>query len=107
MIQTCSKVYWLLFRAVCTNRVSGQMISGLARLRFHGPMSGSRMPLSLVVDDEPAVRGLTSAILREEGFQTLEASDGTQALQIVLALEGEVDLIVSDIQMPNGDGLSL
>ena|ERR1035438_6813865 len=86
------------------------MLSVLAGSPFPGSTgltSGSRMPLTLVVDDEPAVRGLISAILREEGFQTLEAGDGTQALQIVMALDGEVDLIVSDIQMPNGDGLSL
>jgi two-component system cell cycle sensor histidine kinase/response regulator CckA len=65
------------------------------------------MPVSLVVDDEPAVRRFVSALLRQEHFQILEAEDGSQALQIVQELDGEVDLIVSDIQMPNGDGLSL
>jgi two-component system cell cycle sensor histidine kinase/response regulator CckA len=64
------------------------------------------MPVSLVVDDEPTVRKYVSTILKRENFQTLEAQDGTQALRIVQELGGRVDLIVSDLQMPNGDGLS-
>jgi two-component system cell cycle sensor histidine kinase/response regulator CckA len=65
------------------------------------------MPVSLVVDDEPAVRKYVSTILRLENFETLEAGDGTHALCLVRELDGDVDLIVSDIQMPNGDGLIL
>jgi len=65
------------------------------------------MPVSLVVDDEPSIRKYVSTILQEEGFRTMEAEDGAQALRIVQELGGKVDLIVSDIQMPNGDGLSL
>jgi CheY-like chemotaxis protein len=64
------------------------------------------MPVCLVVDDEPFVRGYISTILQREQFRTLEAEDGAQALQIVQELGGGVDLIVSDIQMPNGNGLS-
>jgi CheY-like chemotaxis protein len=62
--------------------------------------------LSLVVDDEPSVRGYISTILRREDFRTLESEDGVHALQIVQELGGSLDFIVSDIQMPNGDGLS-
>ena len=65
------------------------------------------MRVSLVVDDEPSVRRYVSAILQREGFRTMEAEGGARALQIVQALSGWVDLIVTDIQMPNGDGLSL
>ena len=53
------------------------------------------------------MRRYVSTILQREDFQTLEAEDGAHALQIVNELAGGVDLIVSDIQMPNGDGLSL
>jgi CheY-like chemotaxis protein len=65
------------------------------------------MRVCLVVDDEPSVRRYISAILQQEGFGTMDAEDGAHALQIVQELSGGVDLIVSDIQMPNGDGLSL
>jgi len=64
------------------------------------------MPVSLVVDDELSVRRYVSTILKREHFRTLEAEDGAHALQIVQELAGGVDLIVSDIQMPNGAGLS-
>jgi CheY-like chemotaxis protein len=64
------------------------------------------MPVCLVVDDEPFVRRYISTILQREEFRTLEAEDGAHALQMVRELGGGVDLIVSDIQMPNGDGLS-
>lgn len=64
------------------------------------------MPVCLVVDDEPFVRRYIGTILQREQFRTLEAEDGAHALQIVRELGGGVDLIVSDIQMPNGDGLS-
>jgi len=63
--------------------------------------------ISLVVDDEPPVRTLIASILHVEHFQTLEAGDGSHAFRIVQDLAGGLDLIVSDIQMPNGDGLSL
>jgi two-component system, cell cycle sensor histidine kinase and response regulator CckA len=65
------------------------------------------MPVSLVVDDDPSVRKYVSTILQREDFRTLEAEDGAQALQILEAVGGSVDLIVSDIQMPNIDGLTL
>jgi len=64
------------------------------------------MPVSLVVDDEPAVRKYVTTILQRENFQTLEAENGTHALEIVRELDGNLDLIVSDIRMPNGDGLT-
>ena len=63
--------------------------------------------ISLVVDDEPPVRTLIASILNVEHFQTLEAGDGCHAFRIVQDLAGGLDLIVSDIQMPNCDGLSL
>ena len=62
--------------------------------------------LSLVVDDDPYIRAYIKMILEREGFETVEAEGGNSALQIVEMLCGCVDLIVTDIQMPNGDGLT-
>ena len=58
-----------------------------------------------MVDDESRSDGIAS-ILHMEHFQTLEAG-AYYAFQIVQNLAGGLDLIVSDIQMPNGEGLSL
>jgi CheY-like chemotaxis protein len=62
--------------------------------------------LSLVVDDDRAIRSYIQAILHAENFETVEAGDGAQALTILRKLEGHVDLIISDIQMPVVDGIS-
>jgi two-component system, cell cycle sensor histidine kinase and response regulator CckA len=63
--------------------------------------------LSLVVDDDSAIRTYIRSILHAESFETLEAADGKNALKIVLMLDGGVDLIITDIHMPGGDGISL
>ena len=43
---------------------------------------------------------------REEHFETLEADGGRRALEIMKVLGDAVELIVSDVQMPGGDGVS-
>ncbi len=60
----------------------------------------------LVVEDEPLVRMLTTFLLRESGFDVLEAGNGCEALE-VLASEHRVDLILTDIRMPLMDGMEL
>src|ERR1700758_5322235 len=62
--------------------------------------------ISLVVDDEPAVRKYIAAILNQEHLQTVEAEDGADGLRIVQERGDDVVLIVSDIQMPKGDGVT-
>jgi len=59
----------------------------------------------LVVDDEPAVRTLFARVLRDAGYDTLEASDGIEALEL---LEGRtVALILLDSTMPRLDGVGV
>ena len=63
--------------------------------------------LCLVVDDDPSIRRFVRAIVLSEGFETLEAEGGGPALEMVRRLEGSVDLLITDIQMPRGDGRML
>jgi CheY-like chemotaxis protein len=59
----------------------------------------------LIVDDEANARNLLREILEPEGYQTLEAGNGQEALKL---LESDpVDLIVSDRAMPGMGGLEL
>jgi PAS domain S-box-containing protein len=59
----------------------------------------------LIVDDVASNRKLVRANLEAEGFQTFQASDGVEALEI---LEREkIDIIISDILMPRMDGYRL
>ena len=63
--------------------------------------------LCLVVDDDPSIRQFVRAIVGSEGLETIEADSGAAALEIVTKLNGAVDLIITDVHMPGGDGLTL
>ena len=62
---------------------------------------------SLIVDDEPSVRGYIITVLQGDGFQTIEAENGVHALELLNKHDGAVDLLVSDIKMPVMDGITL
>ena len=53
----------------------------------------------LMVDDEPAVRGLFATTIRREGYHVVEARNGVEALDVT-AKAGRVDLVVTDVVMP-------
>ena len=65
-----------------------------------------RPQICLIVDDESSVRAYVKAILVRKQFQIIEAENGIQGLQLAQKLGDALDLIVSDIQMPNGDGFT-
>ena len=58
----------------------------------------------LLVEDEDAVRAFAARALVQRGYKVLEAASGIEALEILGELDGEVDLIVSDVVMPEMDG---
>jgi two-component system cell cycle sensor histidine kinase/response regulator CckA len=60
----------------------------------------------LVVDDEDSVRRLVSAVLRRHGFSIIEAANGREALT-ALAERYDVDLVISDVLMPELGGREL
>ena len=63
--------------------------------------------LVLVVDDEQGLRELVCRTLRAEGYQTLEAGHGAEALEIIETSPAPVDLVVTDVVMPGMDGREL
>ena len=69
------------------------------------PAYGGRVPVALVVDDEPLVRRFVSAVLRHEGWSVLEAGSAVAALAIADA--GPFDLLVTDYEMPDVTGVAL
>jgi len=61
----------------------------------------------LLVEDEDAVRSFASRALAARGYKVLEAASGAEALEIVEREEGHIDLVVSDVVMPEMDGPTL
>jgi CheY-like chemotaxis protein len=61
----------------------------------------------LVVDDEQGLRDLVCRTLRAEGYGTLEAAHGGEALEVMETAADSVDLVVTDVVMPGMDGREL
>ena len=61
----------------------------------------------LVVDDEEGLRTLVCRTLRAEGYGTLEAAHGAEALEVIEKAAEPVDLVVTDVVMPGMDGREL
>jgi len=59
----------------------------------------------LVVDDSNSIRDMVSFTLKSAGYETVEAKDGVEGLNT--AKTGAFDLVISDVNMPNMDGISL
>jgi two-component system cell cycle sensor histidine kinase/response regulator CckA len=61
----------------------------------------------LLVEDEDAVRALNARMLVSRGYTVHEAASGVEALDIFLRHEGKIDLVISDVVMPEMDGPTL
>ena len=61
----------------------------------------------LVVDDEQGLRDLVCRTLQAEGYETLEAGQGAEALEVMESASDSVDLVVTDVVMPGMDGREL
>ena len=64
-----------------------------------------RAPNALVVDDMRSVRETVCQILEEGGFKTSQAHCSSEALEMMDS--SSYDLVVTDLKMPGGDGISL
>jgi two-component system NtrC family response regulator len=63
------------------------------------------METVLIVDDEKNYTLILSAVLQEEGYETLTANSGPKALDMLNA--ADIDLVITDMKMPEMDGIEL
>jgi PAS domain S-box-containing protein len=75
-----------------------------ARTKSSGQSAGSET--ILLVEDDETVRRVVSRVLRSNGYKVIEAADGNEALLQAQRVT-PVDLLVSDLMMPNMDGRAL
>jgi two-component system cell cycle sensor histidine kinase/response regulator CckA len=61
----------------------------------------------LLVEDEDGLRSLNARGLRSRGYSVIEAANGIEAMEVIDEKDGAVDLVVSDVVMPEMDGPTL
>ena len=80
----------------------GERIADLST--WEEPLPRGDGQLVLLVDDEPATREVTRRTLETFGYRVLDAQDGTEAVPLLEEHRAEVDLLLTDMMMPNMDG---
>lgn len=61
----------------------------------------------LLVEDEEVVRNFAARALKRQGYKVLEAGSGVEALEVMARNKGKIDIVVSDVVMPEMDGPTL
>jgi CRP-like cAMP-binding protein/CheY-like chemotaxis protein len=61
----------------------------------------------VVVEDEPAAREMTVAVLERAGYRVVAVADGPAAIEALAARTGASDVLIADVVMPNVSGLEL
>jgi len=94
---TAFRVYLPIVEKVVSPRKHAKQFSPLA--------SGSETVL--LAEDQPSIRGVLRESLESKGYKVLEAQDGLQALEIAEHHAGAIDVLVTDVIMPQLRGLDL
>jgi CheY-like chemotaxis protein len=74
----------------------------VAETTFTAKSPGSRNESILVVEDEPLVRAFVCEALQLHGYNVLDADCGQKALEVWQRAGGRIDLLLTDMVMPNG-----
>jgi PAS domain S-box-containing protein len=74
---------------------------------YAAPVSRRERPMVLVVDDEPMLLTLNQRLLQRVGCDAVTAGSGAEAIEIARARRGELDLIVTDVRMPEMTGTEM
>lgn len=78
----------------------------LDRAMMPGELRGAGETL-LVVEDDDSLRRLVTRILSRSGYEVLDTASANEALEICALYEGQVDLLITDVNMPEMAGNEL
>ena len=59
----------------------------------------------LIIDDEPQIRSMLKLMLERDGYDVIEAPDGVEGIKVYR--QNPADLIITDLIMPNKDGIGM
>ena len=65
------------------------------------------MATILVVDDDPGMRQIVTLVLKQKGHNILSASNGVEALMVYSSYRQSLDMVLTDIDMPEMSGIEL
>ena len=94
---TTFKIYLPRLEAAATNAAG-------TRVEHRKPMHALAAETVLVVEDDSAVRGSLTRILKKFGYRVLEAEHGADGLRVARTHEGPIHLAISDLMMPEMSG---
>jgi two-component system cell cycle sensor histidine kinase/response regulator CckA len=90
-----------------------QAVNGTAKEAAGEPKAAAPRPdltgqgTILLVEDEEGLRSLNARGLRSRGYSVIEAANGVEAMEALEEKDGAIDLVVSDVVMPEMDGPTL
>jgi CheY-like chemotaxis protein len=87
-------------------QVQTRRISGVALIAYVVQTQRFRA-IILLADDEVLIRNVARRVLQSAGYFVLPANDGEEALDISRQYPGKIHVLLSDVNMPNLDGLEL
>jgi two-component system cell cycle sensor histidine kinase/response regulator CckA len=90
---------------ICFPRALSEDAGGAVAEPMAEPSGGSET--ILLVEDEDAVRALASRVLTEQGYLVLEASNGVEGLNVAEKAGVRIDLVLTDVIMPEMGGREL
>jgi len=79
-----------------------ELANGKAKKESHSDLTGAGRVL--LVEDEDAVRSFALEALKRQGYEVLEASSGAEAIDMVREAVKPIDIVISDVIMPEMDG---